>query len=410
MRVKDRTGNWTSLEAALWAARRGFAVVPMVPVRPGQKKMAADKWSPENNRWGTKGFLAANEVEANWPDRNVGTAILAGPSNLVCIDLDVEEDGWHAGWYDLDRIAGDRTIPHTMVTQTGSDGTHLIFRVPDGKKFKTCSGQVAPNIDVRGHGGLFVIHSGNPNYRYKITDYRSPVMIPGWLSDLLPLAGDRSVSTSSGKPDDIDIDDLLANGAPVGQQEYILANLTWRARNDGLSPEIAYSIWSTILSKSVTGVNKKGNPCPPWTRKDFDDKWDGVDRKVGPLERDLRGIDDTRPLVRGGIKSLSADDYDELDIEWLNRPFFPFGYLVMVDGDPGQGKSLITTNIVANAASGKAVLPIGDSLVSEPIHCGMIGAEDDIEESVIGRLRAAGYVRNRHIWFMKLKRKKDKNG
>jgi hypothetical protein len=411
VRIKERKDFWSSLDAALWAAEKGFAVVPMAPVFPGQRKMAADKWSPENNRWGTPGFLEPDEVEANWPDRRVGTAILAGPSNLVCIDLDVEEDGWYAGWCDLDRIAGSRSIPATMTTNTGSGGTHLIFRVPNGKKFKTCSAQVAPNIDVRGYGGLFVIHSGNPRFCYTIEDDRDPVLIPGWLADILPLAGERNVSSANSQADnDIDIDYLLANGAPVGRQEYILANLVWSARNDGLSPDIAYSIWSTILSKSVTGIDKKGNTAPPWTRKDFDDKWEGVDRKIRPLSHGLSSIDDTEPIVRGGIKSMSADDYNELDIEWLNRPFFPFGYLVMVDGDPGQGKSLITTSVVANAASGKPVLPIGESQISDPIHCGMIGAEDDIEESVIGRLRAAGYVRNRHIWFMKLKRKKGKKG
>jgi hypothetical protein len=76
-----------------------------------------------------------------------------------------------------------------------------------------------------------------------------------------------------------------------------------------------------------------------------------------------------------------------------------------MDGDPAQGKSVITTGMVARAASGMPVLPFGHPWEADtPIHCGMIGAEDDLGQAVKPRLIAAGYRSNRHVWFMGLKR------
>jgi AAA domain-containing protein len=123
---------------------------------------------------------------------------------------------------------------------------------------------------------------------------------------------------------------------------------------------------------------------------------------------ELAGIRSMVPLVSAGDSYISADDISEETIEWLNKPFLPFGCLVIVDGDPGQGKSVITTGMVARAAHGLPVLPFGKSIVTGELHCGMIGAEDDISQAVKGRLRAAGYANNRHVWFMGLKR--DKRG
>ncbi len=390
-------GNKAGQQVAVDAAKRGWAVVKIIP---GSKK-AAEPW--RDLEW-----RDPQTISDLWSDKQYSVGILTGPSRLVCDDLDVDEEGNPAGEWDLEILADGRILPRTFTLATPSGGTQLIWHNANGHDFKTCAGQMAPHIDVRGRGGLFVLWERDNPSRI-ITDHRMPISMPKWLSKLHPRVGDHSPSGSS-TPFDIDIDWMLENGVDPGKQETALAHLTWELRAQGLSREITYLTWQNILARSRTGIDAKGNPRPRWTRKDFNDKWNGVDRKLAPVIHGLRGLDDVRPLVRGGIKSLSADDYDELDIEWLNKPFLPFGYLVMVDGDPGQGKSLITTNIVANAASGKAVLPVGDSHVSGPIHCGMIGAEDDIEESVIGRLRASGYVRNRHVWFMKLKRIKDKNG
>jgi hypothetical protein len=117
-------------------------------------------------------------------------------------------------------------------------------------------------------------------------------------------------------------------------------------------------------------------------------------RRLGSKIDDVDGID----------TFMSVDDIEEKEVTWLNDPFLPFGSLVIIDGDPGQGKSLVTIGMVARAASGKPALPFGNPGLdaNEAIHCGLMGAEDDISDVVKGRLRAAGYIGNRHIWTMKL--------
>ena len=275
------SGKPPSLDAAIWAAERGHAVVMMVPVKAGQRKRAAEKWKH-------LGYRTTDELRRIWPS-GVGTAILTGPSGLVDIDLDTV-DGWPEGEGELAAIADWRDIPSTMEVTTPTGGRHLAFQA-GGVAYKTCSGEVADDIDVRGRGGLFVIHSGNPRRPYMITDTREPVELPDWLADVLPLAGSRSSASSpNGDGLVIDIQDLLENGVAPGKQEYVLYRLIWRLRNDGVSRESAYIIWSNILARSVTGVDAKGNKRPEWTQADFDGKWDGADEKVGPIERDLAGM------------------------------------------------------------------------------------------------------------------------
>ena len=270
--------GWSSLDAAIWASERGHAVVMMVPVKAGKKKQPAEKWAK-------LGYRSPAELRRIWR-RNVGTAIVTRPSGLVDIDLDTV-DGEPVGEYELIEIADWRDISATMEVVTPTGGRHLAFR-SGGIEYKSCAGQVAPHIDIRGHGGLFVIHSGNPRRPYVITDTRMPVGLPGWLADVLPLAGSRSASASSnGDGPAIDIQELLENGVAPGKQEGVLYRLIWRLRNDDVSRESAYIIWSNILARSVTGVDAKGNKQPEWTRDDFNGKWDGADEKVSEIERNL---------------------------------------------------------------------------------------------------------------------------
>ncbi len=120
---------------------------------------------------------------------------------------------------------------------------------------------------------------------------------------------------------------------------------------------------------------------------------------------ELEGIADAHPLRQ--VESICADDVEEREIVWLQKPLLAFGSLAIIDGDPGEGKSLITASAVANATRGLDVLPYGECF-GEPINCGMIGGEDDLNSVVVARLRAAGYERSRRVFFMGLKRRKGK--
>lgn len=122
---------------------------------------------------------------------------------------------------------------------------------------------------------------------------------------------------------------------------------------------------------------------------------------------DISLIQHARP-VRGDGGLLWADDVVEERLDWLHKPLFPFGSLVILDGDPAQGKTLQTQTWAVQASLGLPLVPYGEHC-GRAIKCGIIGAEDDLGTVVMGRLRAAGWERgSRSIAFQRLKR--DKRG
>lgn len=88
-------------------------------------------------------------------------------------------------------------------------------------------------------------------------------------------------------------------------------------------------------------------------------------------------------------------------VEWLWRPWLPLGKLVTVDGDPATGKSSMLVDLASRVTRG-GLMPDGSE-------CGATGAvillaaEDDLADTVLWRLMAAGadltavhYVRHAH--------------
>lgn len=176
-----------SADVAAWAAERGWAVAPGIP----GKKAAYEQWAPRHKKWGTEGYLTPADVRRKWPTGRHSVLILTGPSGLVCDDLDVDEDGDPAGAWELETLAAEgekhRALPMTFTMATPSGGLHLVWSANGHREYKTCSGQVAPHIDVRGRGGLFVLW--DPDKPRAIIDGRDPVPIPKWLSRLHPEPG-----------------------------------------------------------------------------------------------------------------------------------------------------------------------------------------------------------------------------
>jgi Bifunctional DNA primase/polymerase, N-terminal/AAA domain len=168
-----------SADMAAWAASQGWTVVKIIP---GSKK-AAEKWAD-------LGYRDPETVRRAWGNRNFSVGILTGPSQLVCDDLDVDDEGNPAGDWTLADLAAKagKALPRTFTLATPSGGTQLIWAQPNGREYKTCSGQVGDHIDVRGQGGLFVLYDPTRPNRV-ITDARRPTPMPRWLSELHPEPG-----------------------------------------------------------------------------------------------------------------------------------------------------------------------------------------------------------------------------
>ena len=84
-------------------------------------------------------------------------------------------------------------------------------------------------------------------------------------------------------------------------------------------------------------------------------------------------------------------------VPWLWPAHIAAGRPMLLDGDPGQGKSLLALDITARLTSGRA-MPDGYQ-PSEPVSVLLLPAEDNLEDTVIPRLLAAGADLNRvHVW------------
>lgn len=92
-----------------------------------------------------------------------------------------------------------------------------------------------------------------------------------------------------------------------------------------------------------------------------------------------------------GIHRLSS--IRERQVSWLWPGYLPAGKLVMLDGDPGDGKSVMTCDLAARFSSG-ARLPDGQR-PHHPVDVVMISAEDDPEDTIKPRLRVAGANQDR---------------
>jgi len=85
---------------------------------------------------------------------------------------------------------------------------------------------------------------------------------------------------------------------------------------------------------------------------------------------------------------VRLDECQEEKLTWLLPRRIAAGKLTLIDGDPQQGKSLLTLDLAARVSSGK---PFPDGAkAAEPATVLLIGGEDGLRDTVVPRLRAAG--------------------
>lgn len=92
--------------------------------------------------------------------------------------------------------------------------------------------------------------------------------------------------------------------------------------------------------------------------------------------------------VAPSIRITNLADVAPQEIEWLWDGYIPLGAPVLLDADPGTGKSTLTCDLAARVSRGSS-MPTGVS----PIHPGgvvMLNVEDDIARTTVPRLIAAG--------------------
>jgi hypothetical protein len=107
-------------------------------------------------------------------------------------------------------------------------------------------------------------------------------------------------------------------------------------------------------------------------------------------------LNDITTDADGERVTRSLADVEPADVEWLWYPWLPLGKVSIVEGEPGEGKSLLTLWMTALVTTGDewprtmvdgTMLPRGRF---GPAGVVLVGVEDDEADTVVPRLDAAG--------------------
>jgi putative DNA primase/helicase len=112
--------------------------------------------------------------------------------------------------------------------------------------------------------------------------------------------------------------------------------------------------------------------------REEDARWNGYD-------------DDATNLPHLNLKRCA--DMTEQPITWLWQDRIPAGKLTLICGDPGKGKSILTTDIGSRVSVG-AAFPDG-APGNDPGSVIIFSAEDDAEDTILPRLIRAGADRSK---------------
>lgn len=100
-------------------------------------------------------------------------------------------------------------------------------------------------------------------------------------------------------------------------------------------------------------------------------------------------LDELDPLAETeDVSRYVAANVKTRKVEWAWPGYMALGKLSIIEGDPGDGKSVLTVDLAARWSNGQP-MPDG-SIHGGPWPVFMVSAEDDMEDTIVPRLIAAG--------------------
>ena len=122
-------------------------------------------------------------------------------------------------------------------------------------------------------------------------------------------------------------------------------------------------------------------PC----MKDWNDVL--VHRAEIPNRNYFKSIVLKEPPKKDSVKIIRMSDVELTPVEWLWKPYLPFGKLSVLQGNPGEGKTYFAMHLAAACTNGK-LLPNMEHM--EPFNVIYQTAEDGLGDTVKPRLIEAG--------------------
>lgn len=352
-------------EAALRYAELGY---PVFPCAPGEKLPAT-----------ANGFKNASsdpeQIDAWWtakPASNIGIPT----QGLLVLDIDVE-----AEWLN-DEPEKLLELAAAPLSRTPSGGRHYVFRQPAGRDWRNTQGEIAPHVDTRANGGLFIAPPsalpGGKTYQWvegcelDVLRERLPDP-PAWLTEIL----DRLAGTAQGGPTSPTLARVAASPAvgnviPDGQRNGTLAKLAGAMRRVGMSQG---EIQAALLKANADRCRPPLDPREVYR----------IAESIGRYEPDQISValveNHWEHMVAG--PSELAFRFETITSPELNRADFRQEFLVdniLVRGQPmivaGPRKALKTNSCIDLAlALGQGGLFLKRFNVKNAVRVGMMSAE-----------------------------------
>jgi hypothetical protein len=410
--------------------KAGMATFPVTLIKT-QNKEGKEK---ERKAPAWKGWQ--NLPASDPPTRNPNYGIALSNKYLV-IDVDVKNG--KKGRESWERMLALLTRPLSnaiFTEESPSGGWHVWFNLPEGFKVIKNNHEY-PDIDFLSKGA-YVVGPGThfkdsvyPN-PYKIIqgtfdpeeDFHLDISVPPLPEEWYPIVGNAERRTSQYREKqepDFDFWD-----APHVIQEYIFhlehcpPAIEGRNGHDTAYREAAckgrdYGLYEETTLRLIL---KHYNPrCdPPWQEGELEEivanAYQYATGQIGKenyanyldeLEEEtlselaMKPPDKTTGNLSGLIPHKRASDIQAKPVDWLWKERIARGKLTMLAGDPGLGKSQITANFAATVSTGGAWPD--QTTMSGPGTVVFLSAEDEPEDTIVPRLKAAGADLDRVVFL-----------
>jgi RecA-family ATPase len=380
-----------------YADKWGWSVFP-APV--GEKKShKAEKYS--GTKWGAT--RDPDEIQRNftkWPNANIG--IPTGAENgFFVLDVDTIDGHGRDGFASLEKLKAEHgEWPDTLIAESPSGSKHYYFKHP-GFEVKNSESEIADGIDIRGDGGMVLVHPSRKPDGGAYEWLNAPHEIaeaPQWLREwpglrktersqpsggtvreaptgLRPAAGTQAarvlalacenVAAASEGERNGELNKQagfagrwVANGeiaADVATHDLLDAcNECGLLADDGESACLA-TIRSGLahgakdpaktteeMFAGVTNPQPMPSPTEPYT---------GPIPLPGPAEDDYDYEEPTNAFAERSFSAATLAGKPVPDRDWFIRDWVPNSQVTMIYGDGGVGKSLVAIHMAACSAA-----------------------------------------------------------
>lgn len=383
------------LTMALQYARMGLFVFPAHNIRDGTcscNSQTCDKQgkhprTPNGFKDATRDVAIIRTWWNKWPDANIALATGAA-SGVVVLDLDTKHGRstkeLRENGYFISPTVSSRTgifkDPDKPEAE-GLRGEHHWFVHPGGY-IKSTNGQIlGPGIDIKADGGYVMLppsnHLSGVSYEWVVEpegegSVKNLEELPKWLLEKITAQKDLKIEWDEFfKQENLEGSRHENATRYAGKLLYHLPQELWET-----------SAWPMLLQWHRSHNKKSDDPRKDFTEKELRSIFVGVAKKEIVNKKDSKKIVGKSEVVLKRFSEITAQE-----IKWLWPQRIALGKVTLISGDPGLGKSLVSTAMAAHVSKGYpwpvggAPCPTGDVI--------LLSAEDDEGDTIKPRLEAA---------------------